>query len=79
MAADGSGLSGGEKQKISIARASVRETDFLFLDEPGNNLDKTTLDWLCRFLRESSKAIVFISHDEQLTVCADHIVALPGF
>lgn len=76
VAADGSGLSGGEKQKISIARASVRETDFLFLDEPGNNLDKATLDWLCGFLRESSKTIVFISHDEQLTACADHIVAL---
>ena len=78
VAADGSGLSGGEKQKVSIARACVRGTDFLFLDEPGNNLDQATLDWLCEFLRESSKTIVFISHDEQLTACADHIVVLPG-
>ena len=43
VAADGSGLSGGEKQKVSIARACVRGTDFLFLDEPGNNLDR--LPW----------------------------------
>ena len=72
------GLSGGEKQKISIARASVRNTAFLFLDEPGNNLDKATLDWLCAFLRKSGKSIVFISHDDRLTACADNIVMLPG-
>lgn len=73
-----SGLSGGEKQKLSIARAAARDTDFLFLDEPGNNLDKDTLDWLCGFLRESSKTIVFISHDDALTACADRIILLPG-
>lgn len=72
------GLSGGEKQKISIARASIRDAAFLFLDEPGNNLDKATLDWLCAFLRESGKSIVFISHDDQLTACADSVVVLPG-
>ncbi len=74
----GSGLSGGEKQKISIARACVRDTDFLFLDEPGNHLDKATLDWLCAFLRESGKTVVFISHDDRLTACADNVVMLQG-
>lgn len=72
------GLSGGEKQKISIARALVRDTDLLFLDEPGNHLDQATLDWLCTFLCGSNKTIVFISHDEQLTTCADRVITLPG-
>lgn len=72
------GLSGGEKQKVSIARACVRDTDFLFLDEPENNLDKDTLDWLCAFLRESGKTVVFISHDDRLTACADNVIVLQG-
>lgn len=72
------GLSGGEKQKISIARALLKNTSFLFLDEPGNNLDRETLDWLCGFLHESRQSIVFISHDDQLTACADTVVILPG-
>lgn len=72
------GLSGGEKQKVSIARACVRDTDFLFLDEPENNLDKDTLDWLCAFLRESGKTVVFISHDDRLTACADNVIMLQG-
>lgn len=72
------GLSGGERQKISIARAVAKDADVLFLDEPGNNLDAGTLDWLCGFLRESRRTVVFISHDRQLTECADSVVELKG-
>lgn len=71
-----SGLSGGEKQKISIARAVASDRPFLFLDEPGNHLDGDTLDWLCAFLRKSSKTIVFVSHHERLTACADRQIWL---
>ncbi len=71
-----SGLSGGEKQKISIARAVASDRPFLFLDEPGNHLDGDTLDWLCAFLRKSSKTIVFVSHHERLAACADRQIWL---
>ena len=70
------GLSGGEKQKISIARAMAKDAEILFLDEPGNHLDTSALDWLCSFLRESRKTIVFITHDRRLTDCADNVVRL---
>lgn len=73
----GSGLSGGEKQKLSVVRAAARDTDLLFLDEPGNNLDRDTLDWLCDFIRKSDKTIVFISHDDALTSCAHRIILMP--
>lgn len=64
-------LSGGEKQKISIARALVKDTPILVMDEPNNNLDLATLEWLKDFIRQSDKTILYISHDEELSQLAD--------
>ena len=57
-------LSGGEKQRVGIARAIYNSDDVLILDEPTNNLDKKTAK---KFLEELNnlkkyKLIVFISH-----------------
>ena len=71
-----SALSGEEKPKMSIARSIANDRPFLFLDEPGNHLDGDTLDWLCAFLRKSSKTIVFVSHHERLAACADRQIWL---
>ncbi|MBF0786604.1 MULTISPECIES: ATP-binding cassette domain-containing protein [unclassified Streptococcus] len=57
-------LSGGEKLKIQLIKELAQETDILFLDEPSNDLDLSTLKWLENFIRQSSKTIIFISHDE---------------
>lgn len=67
----GNDLSGGEKQKISIARAMLKDTPFLFLDEPSNNLDDETKEWLRSFILNTDKTIVFISHDKALIDAAD--------
>ena len=67
----GNDLSGGEKQKISIARAMLKDTSFLFLDEPSNNLDDETKEWLRSFILNTDKTIVFISHDKSLIDAAD--------
>ena len=64
-------LSGGEKQKISIARALLKNTPYLILDEPGNNLDSQTLAWLYDFIKKSAKTVVYISHDDNLSDLAD--------
>ena len=69
-------LSGGEKQKVSIARALARNTPLLILDEPGNNLDTETLSWLAGFIRQSDKTILYISHDPVLTEAADRRIVL---
>ena len=64
-------LSGGEKQKISIARALLKDTSLLVMDEPDNHLDQATLEWLKNFIKQSDKTILYISHDEELVKLAD--------
>lgn len=59
-------LSGGEKVKISILRLLCRKPDILLLDEPSNDIDIKTLEWLERFILDWDGAVLFISHDETL-------------
>ncbi len=67
-------LSGGERQKISIARALLKNTPILLLDEPSNNLDAETLAWLRRFLTTTPKSIVYITHDPAFLPIAETVV-----
>lgn len=59
-------LSGGEKVKISLLKLLLNEYDILFLDEPSNDLDIKTLEWLENFINEYSNPIIYVSHDETL-------------
>lgn len=59
-------LSGGEKIKVGLLKLIIQESDILILDEPTNNLDLKTLEFLEQFLKQITKPIIFISHDEQL-------------
>lgn len=59
-------LSGGEKVKISILKLLINEYDILFLDEPTNDLDIETLEWLETFINNTNKPIIYVSHDETL-------------
>lgn len=56
-------FSGGQKTRINLAKALVRQPDFLFLDEPTNHLDITMTEWLEEFLREYPGGVLVISHD----------------
>lgn len=59
-------LSGGEKVKISILKLLLDNPDILFLDEPTNDLDIETLEWLEKFINNTDKPIIYVSHDEVL-------------
>lgn len=59
-------LSGGEKVKLQIACILVKKPDVLLLDEPSNDIDVPTLQWLERFVRELRIPVLYISHDEVL-------------
>lgn len=59
-------LSGGEKVKVQIARLLIARPTVLLLDEPSNDLDLATLQWLQNFINETGCAVLFISHDEVL-------------
>jgi ATP-binding cassette subfamily F protein 3 len=56
-------FSGGQKTRINLAKALVRQPDFLFLDEPTNHLDIAMVEWLEGFLRDFAGGVLVISHD----------------
>ena len=56
-------LSGGQKTRVCLAKALLREPDFLFLDEPTNHLDIRMIEWLEDFLRGYRGGVLLISHD----------------
>lgn len=59
-------LSGGEKVKLQLARMMLESPDAFLLDEPSNDLDLDTLEWLESFIAGCRQAVLFISHDETL-------------
>jgi len=59
-------LSGGEKVKLQFARILMANPDILLLDEPSNDIDISTLEWLEEFINSCSLPILFVSHDETL-------------
>lgn len=59
-------LSGGEKVKAQMLRILLSKPDILLLDEPSNDIDLETLEWLERFILGWKQIVLFISHDETL-------------
>jgi ATP-binding cassette subfamily F protein 3 len=60
---DVSELSGGQKNRLGLARLLLSDADVLLLDEPTNHLDIYSVEWLEEFLQKIDKAYVVISHD----------------
>ena len=56
-------FSGGWRMRIELAKILLRRPDVLRLDEPTNHLDIESIQWLERFLQQSAKAVVLVSHD----------------
>lgn len=70
----GDTLSGGEKQRIGIARAFLHDSPMLLLDEPTSNLDSLNEGILLKSLKEESKGtVVLVSHRESTMGIADDV------
>lgn len=74
-------LSGGMKQRVSIARALAVSPDIIFMDEPFGALDAITRmklqDDILQIAREEKKTIIFVTHDiEEAVFLADRIVVM---
>lgn len=72
----GNNLSGGEKQRISIARAMIRDKDLIFMDEPFNNLDAKGRELIEEILQDKEKTIVYITHDLELLRYGDGVLEM---
>ena len=73
-------LSGGEQQRIAIARALVTDPDLLLADEPTGSLDSLSGQDICRLLRElcdeQHRTIVVVTHEPSVAMWADRAVIL---
>ena len=58
-------VSGGWRMRIELAKLLLKNPDVLLLDEPTNHLDIESIQWLEDFIKNSSKAVVVISHDRK--------------
>ena len=73
-------LSGGEKQRVAVARALVKRPTFLFADEPTAALDwehgKQVVELLRRSAVEDGATVLIVSHDPRVTALADRVLHL---
>lgn len=73
-------LSGGEQQRVSIARAIAKNPDIILCDEPTGALDYATGKAILKLLQEAAKAenkaVVIATHNNALKEMADHLVTI---
>jgi lipoprotein-releasing system ATP-binding protein len=73
-------LSGGEQQRVAVARALAREPSVLLADEPSGNLDRETGERLHALLRrlnlEGGLTVVVVTHNDRLAAACDRILHL---
>ena len=73
-------LSGGEKQRVAMARALINEPDLIFLDEPTGNLDNITSKEVINYLNASANefksSIIVATHDPEFRGFSDKILTM---
>lgn len=75
-------LSGGEQQRVAMARAFANRPKILFADEPTGNLDEDTgqlvEDLLFQLNKEANTTLVLVTHDLELAAKTQHMLRLKG-
>jgi putative ABC transport system ATP-binding protein len=75
-------LSGGEQQRVSLARAFAGQPRILFADEPTGNLDAETSEKVVQLLfdlnREAGTTLIIVTHNAELAASTQRIIRLTG-
>ncbi|MEX3914359.1 ATP-binding cassette domain-containing protein [Bacillus paralicheniformis] len=72
-------LSGGEQQRVAIARIILKPCDIILADEPTGNLDefnKNIILSLFHQLKDMGKTIICVTHDQEIANCSDRVINL---
>ncbi len=73
-------LSGGEQQRVSVARALAKRPEILFLDEPTGALDEETgrqvLDYISKLHRELGFTVIMITHNQNIAEMAKTVIKM---
>lgn len=73
-------LSGGEQQRVSVARALAKKPKVLFLDEPTGALDEKTgrqvLDYICKLHKDSGFTVVMVTHNANIAETANTVIKM---
>lgn len=73
-------LSGGEQQRVSVARALAKKPNVLFLDEPTGALDeemgRQVLDYICRLQKEYGFTIIMVTHNLNIADMANTVIKM---
>ena len=62
MSQDGLNISGGEMQRIGIARALINDPELIIIDEATNSLDSITENQILKEINSLNKTVIFVSH-----------------
>jgi len=79
VAENGKNISGGQQQRIAIARAIYKNADLIFLDEPFNELDEASTMSLVTYFRDlasSGKIVIMVTHDNKSLSSCNKIISL---
>lgn len=73
-------LSGGEQQRVAIARSLINDPGIIYADEPTGNLDASTgsgvIDMLMKVVNEAQKTLIVVTHDRELAIRGDRRLIL---
>ncbi|MBE7537240.1 MAG: ABC transporter ATP-binding protein [Opitutaceae bacterium] len=76
----GTQLSGGEQQRVAVARALANQPEIILADEPTGNLDvknsAVVFDLMTRLAKENGQAVVLVTHNPEIANRCDHILSM---
>lgn len=75
-------LSGGEQQRLAIARILLKQSDLILADEPTGSLDEENRNMILKVLKElnsAGKTIIIVTHDPYISTACDRVVHLSQF